>query len=161
MNFFLLILFFLNPNHSKSAVIKHDVQSPKLDIFTFKEVCQKLGAKNFEMIEENSPTEIDCMGKSYPVIDFCLHQFLMDKTITRGIIDSKSKTVKCERSTSVMVSLSCDKKDLTYCFDPKKGCNEIRKIYANRLELVHYSMLEKNINCYFARPIGENLNEIR
>ncbi len=154
------VLFFLLSPMASSAIIKHDILTPKLDTFTFKEVCQKLGAKNLELIEEKSPTEIDCMGKVFPVIDFCLNQFLMDKTVTRGIIDGKTKTVKCERSTSVMVSLSCDKKDLTYCFDPKKGCSELRKLYANRLDLVHFSMLEKNINCYFARPLGESLNEV-
>ncbi len=157
--FLILTLFFSHQTHS--AVLKHDVLTPVLDSFSFKEVCQKLGAKNLELIEGKSLSEIDCMGKIYPVIDFCLNQFLMDKSVTRGIVDNKTQTVKCERSKSVMISLSCDREDLKYCFDPKKGCEELRKIYANRLEVVHYSILEKNINCYFARPLGDNLNEIR
>lgn len=144
---------------SSAAVIKHEVSKARFDEFPFREVCEKLGAKNFELIEAKSMSEIDCMGKVFPAIDFCLNKYPLDKTLTRAIVDGKTKTVKCEHSESVMVAVSCDARDLKYCFDPKKGCDELRKIYGNRLEVVHYSMLEKNINCYFARPMGESLNE--
>lgn len=143
-----------------SAVLKHEVSKPQYEIFPFKEVCQKLGAKNLEMIEAKSLSEIDCMGKVYPAIDFCLNQFLLDKTLTRALVDADTKSVKCEKSLSVMISISCDKRDLKYCFKPKEGCEELRKIYANRLELAHFSMLEKNINCYFAKSLGDKINEL-
>lgn len=84
----------------------------------------------------------------------------MDKTLTRGYVDQSKKKVVCEMSESVMISVSCDSRDLKYCFDPKKGCEELRKIYGNRLEIAHYSLLEKNLNCYFSKSIGESLNEI-
>ena len=155
----IFLLFFITTLNA--AVIKHEVTSAKYEEFSLKEVCAKLGAKNLELIEAKSLTEIDCMGKVYPALDFCLNKFPLEKTLTRAIVDEKSKMVKCEMSESVMLSVSCDKQDLTYCFDPKKGCDDLRKIYANRLEVAHFSMLDKNINCYFAKPIGENVNEVR
>lgn len=154
----IILLFSLISTTAFSAVLKHEVSKPTFDETPFKEVCEKLGAKNFELIEAKSLSEIDCMGKVFPAIDFCLNKFPLDKTLTRAIVDGKTKMVKCEHSESVMVSISCDARDLKYCFDPKKGCDELRKIYGNRLEVAHYSMLEKNINCYFARPMGESLN---
>lgn len=153
---FILITF---PLPLPAAVIKHEVSKARSEEFSFREVCDKLGAKNFELIEAKSMSEIDCMGKAFPAIDFCLNKYPLDKTLTRAIVDGKTKTVKCEHSESVMVSVSCDERDLKYCFDPKKGCDDLKKIYANRLQVAHYSMLEKNINCYFAKPIGESLNE--
>ena len=155
----LLILFLVPALHAE--VIKHDVSKPRYQEFSFKETCEKLGTKNLELIEAKSSSEIECMGKAYPALDFCLNKFPLDKTITRAIVDEKTKMVRCEMSDSVMVSVSCDKRDLKYCFDPKKGCDELRKIYAIRLEVAHYSMMEKNINCYFAKPLGESINEIR
>lgn len=160
MKFSIVLILILFSMPLSSAVLKHEVSKAQYESFPFKEVCQKLGAKNLELIEAKSLSEIDCMGKVYPAIDFCLNQFPLDKTITRALADSKTKTVKCEKSVSVMISLSCDKRDLKYCFNPQKGCEDLRKIYANRLDLVHSSMLEKNINCYFAKSFGDSINEM-
>ncbi|AUN99665.1 hypothetical protein DOM21_02480 [Bacteriovorax stolpii] len=153
---FCILLLSLN---SFAAVLKHETSKARYDEYPFREVCEKLGAKNFELIEAKSMSEIDCMGKVYQAIDFCLNKFPLDKTLSRAIVDEKTKMVKCEHSESVMISVSCDERDLKYCFDPKKGCDELKKIYANRLDVAHFSMLEKNINCYFAKKIGESFNE--
>lgn len=155
----MIIKFLLLSLSLNAAVLKHEVSKASFHEFPFKEVCEKLGAKNFELIEAKSLSEIDCMGKVYPAIDFCLNKYPLEKTLTRAIVDEKSKTVKCEMSESVMISISCDKRDLKYCLSPKSGCDELRKLYANRLEVAHFSMLEKNINCYFAKPIGESFHE--
>lgn len=143
-----------------SAVLKHDVSAAKQVEYTFREVCETLGSKNLELISAKSVSEIECMNKTYKAIDFCLNKFPLDKTLTRGIVDEKSKKVICESSPSIMLAISCDARDLKYCFDPKKGCDELGKIYAHRLEVVHYSMLEKNINCYFSKPVDDSFNEI-
>jgi hypothetical protein len=143
-----------------AAVLKHEVSSPRYKEFEYAEVCETMGAKNAILITPKSLNEMECLNKSYPLIDFCLKKFPMDKTLTRGYVDQEKKKVICELSDSVMLSVSCDARDLKYCFAPKKGCEELRRIYANRLETAHYSMLEKNLNCYFSKPIGESLNEI-
>ncbi len=155
------LLSFLFSFNLNAAVLKHEILNAKYEKFTFREVCEKLGAKNFELIEAKSDSEIDCMGKVYPAIDFCLNKFPLDKTLTRALVDEKTKKVKCELSASVMLAVSCDAKDLKYCFKPEEGCGQLKKIYAHRLSIAHFSMLEKNLNCYFAKPIGETLNESR
>jgi hypothetical protein len=142
-----------------SAVLKHETTKPSFHEYTYKEVCEEMGSKDSVLITFKSQTEIECLNKIYPLIDFCLKKFPMDKTLTRGFVDREKKKVICEMSESVMLSVSCDARDLKYCFIPKKGCEELKRIYANRLETAHYSMLEKNLNCYFTKSIGESLYE--
>lgn len=154
----LLIYFF---SHTiQAAVLKHDITSAHYKEFEYAEVCELMGAKNSILISPKSLTEMECLNKTYPLIDFCLKKFPMEKRLTRGFVDQSKKKVVCEMSESVMLSISCDKRDLKYCLNPKKGCEELRKIYANRLEVAHYSMLEKNINCYFSKTLGETIDEI-
>lgn len=154
----LTIILFFQVLHA--AVLKHDITTPSYKEFEYLEVCEVMGAKNAVLISPKSLTEMECLNKSYPLIDFCLKKFPMEKTLTRGFIDQAKKKAVCEMSGSVMLSVSCDKRDLKYCFNPKKGCEALRKIYAHRLDLAHYSLLEKNLNCYFSKTLGESLNEI-
>ncbi|MGZ3787501.1 MAG: hypothetical protein ACXVLQ_03210 [Bacteriovorax sp.] len=142
-----------------AAVLKHDVSSPQYKEFDYAEVCEAMGAKNAVLISPKSLSELECLNKVYSLIDFCLKKFSKEKALTRGFVDEKKKKVICEMSESVMLSVSCDARDMKYCFDPKKGCEELKKIYAYRLDVAHFSMLEKNINCYFSKPIGESFDE--
>ncbi|MDO9181774.1 MAG: hypothetical protein Q7U04_05170 [Bacteriovorax sp.] len=157
MSSLLSFLFLIN---LKAAVLKHEVSSPQYKEFEYAEVCETMGTKNAILISPKSLTKIECLNKTYLLLDFCLKKFPMEKTFTRGYVDKSKKKVVCEMSESVMLSVSCDEKDLKYCFNPKKGCGELKKIYANRLEIAHFSMLEKNLNCYFAKHIGESLNDL-
>ena len=140
----LIIILFSQVLHA--AVLKHDISSPIYKEFEYTEVCTTMGAKQAILTSPKSLSEMECLNKTY------LIKMLTQK---RGI-----KKVVCEMSESVMVSVSCDKRDLKYCFAPQKGCEELRKIYAHRLETAHFSMLEKNLNCYFSKTLGESLNEI-
>lgn len=155
-----LLTLLLLLSNLQAAVLKHEVSSPQYKEFEYTEVCEVMGAKNAVLISPKSLTEMECLNKTYSLIDFCLKKFPMEKMLTRGFVDQAKKKVVCEMSESVMLSVSCDQRDLKYCFSPKKGCEELRKIYANRLEIAHFSMLEKNLNCYFSKHIGESLNEI-
>ena len=143
-----------------AAVLKHEVSAPQYKEFDYGEVCEAMGTKSAILISPKSLSEIECLNKTYQLIDFCLKKFPMEKTLTRGYADTAKKKVVCEMSESVMLSVSCDQRDLKFCFDPKSGCEQLKKIYANRLEIAHFSMLEKNLNCYFAKHIGESLNDI-
>jgi hypothetical protein len=158
MSFLTIILLFSSTIHA--AVLKHDISKPAFKEFEYAEVCEVMGTKDAILITPKSLNEIECLNKKYLLIDFCLKKFPMEKTLTRGFIDSAKKKVVCEMSESVMLSISCDQRDLKYCFNPKHGCAELKKIYANRLDVAHFSMLAKNLNCYFSKHIGESLNEI-
>ena len=160
-----IILFLsLVSSLANAAIIKHESFKPTFQEYSFREVCEKLGAKNFELIEAKSMNEIDCMGKVFSAIEFCKVKLPNDTALTRAIVDDQTKTVKCERSNSVLLSVSCDARDAKYCLDPQKGCEDLKGIYAVKLEIAHYSFLEKkdekNINCYFSKAIGDDLNEI-
>jgi hypothetical protein len=154
------LFFLIAISNLQAAVLRHEVFKPIFKEFEYAEVCEVLGAKNSIIISPQSLSEIECLNKTYPVIDFCSKQNPMEKTLTRGFIDKIKKKVVCEMSESVMLSVSCDQRDLKYCFNPQKGCEELRKIYANRLETAHFSMLDKNLNCYFSKHIGESFNDI-
>lgn len=152
------LIFIINTLNA--AVIKHEISKPLFKEFEYADVCEVMGSKNALLIAPKSLSKIECLNKTYTLTDFCLKKFPLEKTLTRGFIDQTKKKVVCEMSESVMLSMSCDQRDLKYCFNPKNGCGELRKIYAYRLEVAHYSLLEKNLNCYFAKHIGESLNEM-
>lgn len=160
----IILPLFLFSTFINAAVIKHETLKPTFQEFPFLEVCEKLGAKNFELIEAKSMNEIDCMGKVFAAIEFCKEKFPNDKSLTRAIVDGKTKMVKCEHSNSVMLSISCDARDAKYCLDAKAGCEELKNIYATKLDIAHYSYIEqqneRNLNCYFSKAIGDDLNEI-
>ncbi|MBP9681319.1 MAG: hypothetical protein KBD76_07935 [Bacteriovorax sp.] len=143
-----------------AAVLKHERSSVVNKEFDYTEFCQTLGAKHSELISVKSMSEIECMNKSYEVLDFCLKKFPEDKWLTRGYVDQAKKKIICEMSKSVMVSVSCDKRDSLYCLNPKEGCEKLRKIFAHRLEIAHFSLLEKNLNCYFSPSIGDTLEDL-
>jgi hypothetical protein len=160
----IILPLFLFSSFIQAAVIKHEALKPTFKEFSFREVCEKLGAKNFELMEAKSIHEIDCMGKVFAAVEFCKVTDKDDATLTRAIVDEKNKTVKCEHSPSVMLSVSCDARDAKYCLDPQIGCEELKGMYAVKLETAHYSFNvkkeERNINCYFAKALGDDLNEI-
>ncbi len=154
-----LLTTLLFANQINAAILKHDVSSPRYKEFEYSEVCETMGSKSAILITPKSLSELECLNKTYSLSDFCLKKFPLEKSFTRGYVDQEKKKVICEMSESVMLSVTCDERDLKYCFNPKHGCEELKKIYAYRLEIAHYSMLEKNLNCYFSKPIGESLNE--
>lgn len=160
----LILLFLIFTSLTQAALIKHEALTPTFNEFTFREVCEKLGSKNFELMEAKSINEIDCMGKVFAAIEFCKITDKNDLTLTRAIVDDKTKTVRCEHSSSVMLSISCDSRDAKYCLDPQQGCETLKGMYAAKLETAHYSFVEnkdqKNINCYFAKALGDDLSEI-
>lgn len=160
----IFLSLFLFSSLIQAAVTKYEAQRPTYKEFSFREVCEKLGSKNLELIEAKSISEIDCMGKVFAAVEFCKENDKNNNTLTRAIVDGKSQTIKCEHSSSVLLSVSCDARDAKYCLDPQQGCAELKNIYAVKLEMAHYSFIEdkgtKNINCYFAKALGEDLSEI-
>ncbi len=136
-----------------AAVIKHDILKPRYEEFSYKTVCEQMGVKNLELIEAKGATQIDCMGKVKTTMDFCLMKFPEDKTLTRAVSSDSEKKVKCEFSSSVMVSVSCDQTHAKLCLKPEEGCGELKKLYASELTMAHFSLLEKNLNCYFAKAL--------
>jgi hypothetical protein len=152
----LLIVLSL-PLHS--AILKHESSGLKLQEYTYADFCETMKAKNQTLISAVGANEIECFNQKFQIIDFCMQKAPLNKHLARGYANDKDKKVFCEDAQSVMISVSCDERDLHYCLDPKKGCLQLKKIYAYRLEVAHYSMLEKNLNCYFAKALGDSLDD--
>lgn len=142
-----------------SAVLKHESSKLKIQDYSYQDFCDTMKAKSATLISASGTDEIECFNQKFKIVDFCMQKAPLEKHITRGYTVEKEKKVYCEEAHSVMVSISCDARDMHFCLDPKKGCDKLKKIYAHRLEVVHYAMLEKNLNCYFSKPLGDNLNE--
>ncbi len=155
---FLNLFFLFSSLHA--AFLKHEVTTPQFREFEYSEVCEVMGAKNSLLISPHLLTEMECFNKSYSLMDFCLKKIPTDKALTRGFVDLVKKKAVCEISESVIISLSCDRRDLKYCLIPEKGCEDLRIIYANRLETAHSSLVDKKLNCYFSKILKESLDEI-
>ena len=158
LKYIILATFFLAwPLYS--AVLKHESSKLKMQNYSYQDFCETMKAKSATLISASGMDELECFNQKFKIVDFCMQKAPLEKHITRGYAVEKEKKVYCEEAQSVMVSVSCDARDMHFCLDPKKGCEQLKKIYAFRLEVVHYSMLEKNLNCYFAKPLGDNLDE--
>jgi len=158
LNLVLWAMIFLSwPVYSK--VLKHETTKQKVETYSFIDLCKTMKAKNTSLITPVNIGELECFNEKFSIIDFCLQKSPLEKHLTRGYAVEKEKKIYCEQALSVMFSVSCDERDMHLCFNPKKGCEQLKKIYAYRLDIAHYSMLEKNLNCYFAKPLGETLDE--
>ena len=154
---FLLNLFLIF--NLQAAVIKNEVTSLGVTEFDFKEVCEELGVKDPVIITPVNGHSIECLNKKFSLTEFCHKKIPADKPLARGYANKESRKVVCEMASKVMFSLSCDREHIKFCKNAKNGCEKLKKIFAYRLDLAHYSMLEKALNCYFSKPIGDNFNE--
>lgn len=152
---FFLILFFISPSIF-AEVLKFDITGYNRKLFSYKDVCQEMGAKHLLIIDVISPLELDCMGKRVSVKDFCLKKVNPQKFL-RGYVSTKLKEVTCEMGDEALLSLACNKQDRRFCDKPQAGCEQLQKIYAFGHSLDHFSYNEKDVddilNCYFSRPI--------
>lgn len=146
---FLVILFGFAV---KAEVLKFDVTGFKRDIYTYQQVCQKMGHKNLIIVEPKNVMHMDCMGELVNIKDFCLKEN-PSKHFLRGYINEKMKEVVCTRGSSALLSIACDKRDKIYCKEPKSGCERLNKVYASAHELEYHTLIKKDVddvlNCYY------------
>ena len=143
LKYFFLILLF--PTHLLGEVLKHEVSSPKNYEFDFRDACLLMGSKNLELISAKSMTEIDCTGKVFRGVDFCMAKFPLEQELTRGIVDEKRKKVICETAPSVSLTLSCDARSMKYCIDHKRGCEELKKYMQRNWKLFTLQCSKKKL----------------
>lgn len=156
-NFLSLITFFLAQGLN-AEVLKHESSLTTIHEYSFKEACEVMGSKNFELISAKSSTELDCMGKIFKTNDFCLTKLPKEESLARALIREKENQVVCEISSSVRLTISCDARDARYCLDAEKGCLELGKIYAMKLEAVNSYVLERTLHCHFSASAPEVKN---
>lgn len=122
-----LLLSLLLQATTQAALLKHEVTSAKRVHYSYRKVCQVMGHRHLLIVEPKNTYQLDCMGSIVDVFDFCKKQFPGDPELTRGFINSKMQEVTCERGTSVVVGIGCDKRDKSYCIRPKEGCQRLGK----------------------------------
>jgi hypothetical protein len=144
---YLFIVLF--PALLHAGLIQDKVYQSKKKVFTLAQVCDFYQRENLPFIESIGKHRVDCMGKTFSVLDFC-HQKLKGESFARGLIQGKE--VHCFSAQAVVLKYHCTGKS-TLCERPQKSCGELQKLLAR--ELVPYRMFQqqenqKNIlNCYF------------
>jgi ribosomal protein S17E len=141
---------------SYAGVVKDDVSVSDRVTFSWKSVCSKMVTHEAPLIEPVSGTEIDCMGKTVNVSDFCEKEMAHDPYFLRGYVREDSQEVICQSGKKVIFKYQCVRlADKRICSQlAEVSCKEIRNKLARRLDIVHHSFTKnekgiKELNCYF------------
>lgn len=158
----MVIIFILNLlmiKASYAGLIQFDVVGSDKKIFSPREVCEKLSAKESVLSNIISMTKIDCMGKIFEVDQFCDEKFKKSEKYLRAYTDKENKTVICESASKVILKYECESKDDSNCLDSEIGCFEFKKKLVKNLKVIHHSIIDsqkdpksiskKTLNCYF------------
>lgn len=159
------LIFFLF-NMSQAGIIKNDATGLRRFSFSFNEVCKYMGQNETLIVEAEGPGRLDCMGSKINLNDFCskkekgLELLSENLSLTRGVNDPLSKTVFCEKASSLTLSYKCQKKDRSdICFSATKGCKKLNEIFAINMETSYTSIIDqtggKILNCYFSSKNDE------
>lgn len=147
---FIFLIFFIQ--FANGAVLKNDVGVQKRKSFSIKEACEKSGLKDNLLVDVINSTTLDCMGRELSIRSFCQKVDGGGWQLLRGFASKSKSQVYCEYGETVSLSLSCDEEHYNYCQNPKKGCDELREVFAMTLNLMHSSLTgrPKNLNCYYS-----------
>ena len=146
-----LIFIIASTLSSHAAVIKNDVTGLKREVFSLKQACEKTGFIHLLLVEAKNATTVECMGRDLKALDFC-QKIEGRAPFLRGFVSASTSQVFCEYGESVSLSLSCDQEHYGFCQNAKKGCDELRNSFAQKLELLHSSLtgIPKNLNCHYS-----------
>ena len=143
-----------------ASIVKNEVTALKVHSYPLVDVCKEMNGKHAELISGHSMNEIDCMGKVTSGLNFCLKKHPDDVRFLRAEVMEQTKNLFCNFGDGVTLALNCEGKHLKFCLDSKKSCEELKKLYAYKLEVVHHSISDKTLNCHFAKPIGESIEDL-
>jgi hypothetical protein len=158
--FFIFLFFSLV---SYAHIIQDDVAVLEKSRHSLKYVCSKSGHPDSPLIEIESGTKLDCMGKKVEVGDFCDKELAADPYYLRASIDKDKQEVVCVTGKKVLFKYLCVKlSDKALCSQEAKfACSYIKQKLARRLDLVHFSFVKnekgiKQLNCFFeSLPLSE------
>lgn len=143
-------LFFIFPANVHSKVIEYKNYILKENKYSLTEVCKSLTKRDSPLIDIDSISHINCMGKSLDVSVFCSDKEITNPYFTKAFISKKDKKVVCQSAKRVIVKYECSKEDFDkYCKDKELGCFLIKEKMAKRLSLAHSGLEKKILSCYF------------
>lgn len=159
----MILGFFLIPLFSFAHITQDDVAVLEKSRHSLKYVCSKSGYPDSPLIEIESGTKLDCMGKKVEVGEFCDKELAADPYYLRAFVDKNKQEVVCVTGKKVLFKYLCVKlSDKALCSQEAKfACNFIKEKLAKRLDLVHSSFVKnekgiKQLNCFFeSLPLAE------
>lgn len=161
---FVLLLF---PLLASSHVVRYDVSITEKASFSFQTVCTKSYKVESPLIEVLSGSEIDCMGRKTNATDFCARELSHDPYLLRGEVDAVKRQIHCTSGRKAHLKYQCVKlSDRALCQDAKRGCQEMQRKLARRLDIVHSSVTKNDkgiseLNCYFeSLPLNERTKNL-
>lgn len=144
-------LFLILPQASWGRVLVDDISLTSKATFTLKEFCQQMVNHPAPLIEVKSIAVVDCMGKKVNVSDFCQQKMVTDPYYLRGY--AKDDRVECLSGKKVIFKYGCRKKDRLCAMKPDVACTELKTKLAYRLDLIHFSLIDKEkyqqLNCFY------------
>lgn len=148
---FIFSIIILGHLNLAAQVIQDDIYSRKHNAYSFEEVCKWKFTKEYPLISKNSITTLECMGRVMRVLEFCQAKESQNPYLIRGIV--KNDRVWCLSASRVIFKYKCANNS-RYCHDAQLGCYELKDSMANRLKVVHASLMtlnkhQKVLNCYF------------
>jgi hypothetical protein len=144
MKYFLIYLISFN---IFAGIVKYDVYGSEKNKFNFSDVCTHKYKKQFPLITVLNLKELDCMGKKAPVLDFCKTK--INANLVRAFIDKKTRKVICQKGNRIVFKYDC-KSNIAYCKSSITACALVKNDLAVSLHLIHGSVTENNLNCYFS-----------
>lgn len=144
----------LVPIYTYGKLLKDDHFSTGYKTYSWAEVCKKLVKTESPLIEKAGISQLDCMGRKVKVSKFCEQKEASNPFYTRAVVVQSERAVRCYSGKKVRVKWQCDGKQDFYCRDKELGCFYFKEQLANRLTLVHASLIYgKVLNCYFDRSV--------
>lgn len=134
----------------QSKVLKYDVYQISKTEHSLKEVCQKILNKDYPLVTMHSISQVDCMSKIVDVNSFCKKMNPSDLYLIRGIV-FKNKAF-CQSAKRVILKYACNNSN-EYCKDSSIGCYKLKSKLAIRLDVIHSSIMDNKLNCYYAKNI--------
>ena len=153
-------LFFSLISHAK--ILQDDHYTTGSNSYSWSEVCKHITKRESPLIEYDSISSLDCMGKKVEVDSFCNEKEAANPYYTRAVV-SKDKKVKCYSGKRVLLKWQCEGKEDKYCKDEEIGCFLMKEKLAKRLSISHQSLDKETqtLKCYFdAQYDIFNLNSI-
>lgn len=98
------------------------------------------------------------MGEKKKVSAFCDEKEAANPYYIRGRVNQEKKQVECLSSKRVIFKYECQSKDDRYCKDVEIGCFLFKEQLAKRLKIIHQSLSENILSCYFGLKPDMNLN---
>lgn len=158
----IILLFLFTSFGLQAKMLRYDVYGSQKYPNSFKEVCQVMEKRIPLLVEVIDSRTISCMGEDVNVSKFCQKKYKGNPEFARPIIDKKNRQVLCQTAKRIVLGYKCSPNSQSlFCRESKAGCRNMKKVFAQNLDMVHHSLIKRDdesrdLNCYFENNISLN-----